>query len=237
MLQNIIQQASLTICPVITFNALTHKLQTLDFTETNKELTANIISDTGKFSHYINSKLHIAIDGTNARLGIGGYNEHRTVYSRSDVFNGSSPDEEPRRLHLGIDIWADAGTNVFAPLNGMVHSFAFNDQYGDYGATIILSHLINNFTFHSLYGHLALKDLNDLEEGKKISAGELIAHFGEPKENGHWPPHLHFQLIIDMEGKKGDYPGVCKFSEREKYLANCPDPDILLGMMQHAIHT
>ena len=62
-----------------------------------------------------------------------------------------------------------------------------------------------------------------------MRAGQLIAHFGEPHENGHWPPHLHFQLIIDMEGNKGDYQGVCKFSERDKYLANCPDPGLILG--------
>ena len=33
---------------------------------------------------------------------------------------------------------------------------------------------------------------------------------------------------------KGDYPGVCSISERKKYLANCPDPDAILGMMQYA---
>jgi len=35
-------------------------------------------------------------------------------------------------------------------------------------------------------------------------------------------------LIEDMQGLKGDYPGVCKFSERERYLANCPDPELIL---------
>ena len=217
---------------VVHFNKDQDKLLLLDFTNSNTGLTTDIVEDIALFSSYISKQLTTA----HANYGIGGYNEHRTVYSRSKVFDGPEPGEEPRRLHLGIDIWGDAGTNVFAPLDGMVHSFAFNDQYGDYGATIILSHQIDNFYFHSLYGHLALRDLNGLYEGKKISAGELIAHFGEPKENGHWPPHLHFQLIIDMEGKKGDYPGVCKFSEREKYLANCPDPDILLGMMQEAVN-
>jgi hypothetical protein len=52
-------------------------------------------------------------------------------------------------------------------------------------------------------------------------------------ENGHWPPHLHFQLIIDMGKAKGDYPGVCKYSEREKYLDNCPDPGFILSMVKH----
>jgi hypothetical protein len=56
-----------------------------------------------------------------------------------------------------------------------------------------------------------------------------------PQENGQWPPHLHFQVIIDMEFKKGDYPGVCKLNEKEKYLRNCPNPDLILQMMQYAI--
>jgi murein DD-endopeptidase MepM/ murein hydrolase activator NlpD len=216
--------------PVVLFDPATDKLLLFDFTVANKELTGDIVNDTAQFSKYINQKLQ----ATGSRFGIGGYNEHRTVYSRSKVFD-SAADEEPRRLHLGVDIWGNADTPVFAPIDGTIHSFAFNDQFGDYGTTIILHHEINGFSFHSLYGHLSLKDLEGLTEGKKIAAGELIAHFGEPNENGHWPPHLHFQLIIDMERNKGDYPGVCKYSEREKYLSNCPNPDLLLGMMQYGV--
>lgn len=216
--------------PVVNFDPSKDKLLLMDFTKANKELTPEITDDTTRFSHYINSRLQ----ASHSRLGIGGYNEHRTVYSRSKVFGSTDTNEESRRLHLGIDIWANAGTPVFAPLDGLVHSFAFNDQFGDYGATIILSHEIDGFSFHSLYGHLSLKDLDGLAEGQPVKAGREIAHFGEPEENGHWPPHLHFQLIIDMEGNKGDYPGVCKVSEREKYLSNCPDPDLILGMMRYA---
>jgi murein DD-endopeptidase MepM/ murein hydrolase activator NlpD len=212
---------------IVPFNPATDKLLLLDFTSANEELTDEIVNDTPLFSAYINQKIKSA----NATYGIGGYDEHRTVYSRSKVFDTG---EEPRRLHLGIDIWGDAGTPVYAPLDGTVHSFAFNDAYGDYGATIILQHKTENNFFHTLYGHLSLKDLENLAEGKSIKAGDEIAHFGEPHENGYWPPHLHFQMIIDMKEMKGDYPGVCKFSEREMYLKNCPDPDILLGMMNYA---
>lgn len=206
---------------IVPFNPSTDQLIKLDFTANNTELTDEIVNDTALFSDYINQKIK------SHTYGIGGYDEHRTVYSRSKVFDSA---EEPRRLHLGIDIWGKAGTPVYAPLDGTVHSFAFNDQYGDYGATIILAHK----DFHSLYGHLSLRDLEGLYEGKPIKAGGLIAHFGEPQENGHWPPHLHFQLINDMNGMKGDYPGVCRFSERKKYLENCPDPNRVLKMMEYA---
>ncbi len=219
---------SIDIATVVPYHPVSDKLLLLDFTEANQALTAEIVEDIDLFSAYVSKQLTDAA----ATYGIGGYNEHRNVYSRSKVFDAQDPGEEPRRLHLGIDIWGEAGTPVLAPVDGRIHSFAFNDQYGDYGATIILYHEWNDVSFHSLYGHLSLKDLDGLTEGKKIKAGELIAHFGEPKENGHWPPHLHFQLIMDMEGKRGDYLGVCKFSEREKYLENCPDPDMILGMMK-----
>jgi murein DD-endopeptidase MepM/ murein hydrolase activator NlpD len=76
--------------------------------------------------------------------------------------------------------------------------------------------------------------LKNLREGDNVKKGDVIAEFGIPIENGHWPPHLHFQIIIDMGDYRGDYPGVCAFSEREKYLQNCPDPDIILQLLHHA---
>ncbi|HEU4633518.1 MAG TPA: peptidoglycan DD-metalloendopeptidase family protein [Flavisolibacter sp.] len=198
----------------------------LDFTESNRELTGEILKDTNRFTRYINSKL--AVSG--AKYGIGGYNEHRTIYSRSHVFDGA----EPRRLHLGIDIWGRPYTKIMAPFDGIVHSFAFNNAFGDYGATIILTHNLDGMTFHTLYGHLSLNSLKNLNEGQHIRKGDVFTEFGIPFENGQWPPHLHFQLILDMQGLKGDYPGVCQYSEGDQYLNNCPDPDLILGMMHLA---
>jgi len=138
--------------------------------------------------------------------------------------------EEPRRLHLGIDVWGPAGTRVMSPLDGIIHSFAFNNNDSDYGATLILTHQLAGIGFHTLYGHLSLNSLKNLYEGKNISKGEVIGEFGMRFENGNWPPHLHFQLIRDMQGWRGDYPGVCRFSERATWMANCPDPDLILQL-------
>jgi murein DD-endopeptidase MepM/ murein hydrolase activator NlpD len=228
--ENTIRKYQSTFHPVVKVDHATEKLLLLDFTEKNKELTSNIIEDTQRFTSYLDHKLQAA----NARLGIGGYDENRTVYNRSKLFDSLQPGEEPRRLHLGVDIWGQAGTPVYAFMGGMVHSFAFNDHYGDYGATLILLHQLDGLPFYTLYGHVSLRDIQKLSSGQYISIGQEIAHFGEPAENGHWPPHLHFQVILDMELKEGDYPGVCKYSEREKYLANCPDPDLILQLMQYA---
>lgn len=201
----------------------------MDFTAANTALTDEILCDTGLFSKYVEDQLQSA----GAKYGIGGYNEHRTIYSRSHVFD--TPDgEEPRRLHLGTDIWGAAGTPVYAPLPATVHSVGFNAAFGDYGATLILQHDVAGAIFHTLYGHLSLHSIEDKKEGQTIERGDWIAAFGEPAENGHWPPHLHFQIIIDMQDWKGDYPGVCKYSERQPYLTNCPDPDLILNMMHDA---
>ncbi|HEV8287011.1 MAG TPA: peptidoglycan DD-metalloendopeptidase family protein [Chitinophagaceae bacterium] len=211
---------------VVPFDSAKEKLLLLDFTKNNQEIFENIVDNTQKFSNYVNQKLQTA----QARYGIGGYNEYRELYSRSKVFDS---DDEPRRLHLGIDIWGRPYTAVMSPLDGIVHSFAFNNNFGDYGPTIILSHNLEGLAFHTLYGHLSLNSIKNLREGGNVKKGDVIGEFGIPMENGQWPPHLHFQIIIDIGEYRGDYPGVCKYSEKEKYLENCPDPDLILGMMKY----
>ena len=230
---NVIKNNQQRFHPVVPFDPIKDKLLKLDFTKNNPEITDDILNDTAKFSSYINGKIYTA----NAKYGIGGYGEHRTVYSRSKIFDADKTGEEPRRVHLGIDIWGKPYTKVMAPLDGIIHSYAFNDGFGNYGATIILSHFLNEFTFYTLYGHLSLSSIKNIHEGDKLNAGDVFAEFGISIENGHWPPHLHFQIIFDIGEWKGDYPGVCKYSEREKYLDNCPDPDLILQMMNTAKST
>ncbi len=227
-LENALVKNAAAFHPVVKFDAARERLLRFNFTETNRDLNKTVVSDTRLLSDHINMQLRNA----QASFGIGGYAENRTLYRRSALFSG----EEERTLHLGIDIWGPAGTPVYAPLGGMVHSFAFNNNFGDYGATIILLHQLETIPFYTLYGHLSLKDISALKQGAYITRGEVIGHFGEPTENGDWPPHLHFQVIHDIELKEGDYPGVCRLSEKEWYLKNCPDPDLILNMMQYS-HT
>jgi murein DD-endopeptidase MepM/ murein hydrolase activator NlpD len=212
---------TINICPVVDFDREKDKLFAFDLTSNNTELTPAVLDDTDVFSKWITDKLA----EKNCKYGIGGYNEHRTIYSRSSHFNG---EEEPRRLHLGVDIWGIAGTPVYNFYDAEVHGFKFNDHFGDYGSTIILKYRIKELIFYGLYGHLNLAALEGLSKGMFIPAGSHFADFGKKEENGYWPPHLHFQLIFDMQGKIGDYHGVCKYSERQVYLSNCPDPNIIL---------
>lgn len=195
----------------------------LDLSGENGELTPEVFGNTPLFSEYIESKIR----QSGARYGIGGYLENRKVYARSRVFDATIGHEEPRTLHLGLDIWGEAGTPVMAPYGGIVHSIGNHPEYGNYGATIILQHHLSHHTFFTLYGHLAFSDLTT-KTGKEVVGGEVFAHFGMPDENGHWPPHLHFQIIEDLEGYAGDYPGVCTLSRRQYFAANCPDAECMV---------
>lgn len=217
----ILQQHKLNFHPVIKIDD-ERKIIPLDFTLANTEISEELIADTKKFSSYIKRIL----DDAEAAYGIGGYNEDRPMYKRSKLFAG----EHARSLHLGVDIWGPQGTAVYAPLGGMVHSFAFNNNFGDYGATIILQHQLETKAFYTLYGHLALSDLAEMRKGKFVTRGEVIGHFGPPEENGDWPPHLHFQVIEDIGFYEGDYPGVCSVHEAAKYLANSPDAHLMLNL-------
>ncbi|MDF2434201.1 MAG: peptidoglycan LD-endopeptidase LytH [Mucilaginibacter sp.] len=206
---------------VVDFNAVTDRLYHFDFTAGNIDLNGDIFNETEKFNRWVTQKLQ----SHTCKYGIGGYMEHRTIYARSMHFN---TDDEPRRLHLGVDIWGDAETAVYAPLKGIVHSFKDNNNFGDYGPAIILEHHLEGLTLYSLYGHLSRSSLAGLTVGMPINKDQQIGTFGNMTENGNWPPHLHFQLMFDIEGKSGDYPGVCRYSEKDKYQENIPDPQIIL---------
>jgi peptidoglycan LD-endopeptidase LytH len=227
-LTEILKNSRSQFCPVVPFTAGKDKLCAMDLTARNTSLSSHILDDIDMFTAYINDELK----KNNARYGIGGYDELREVYAASTVFDGSEGNA-PRRLHLGTDIWGKHYTPVMAPLPGIIHSYKFNNRKGDYGATIILTHNLQQFSFYTLYGHLSLSSISDIEEGRRIDAGEIFAEFGIPSENGQWPPHLHFQLIIDIGEWKGDYPGVCAEQEKKKWLSNSPDPDLVLGMNKY----
>lgn len=208
--------------PLVPFDLNSDKVLVLNLTASNKDLAEIDLRDTATFNQYIFGLLASA----GAEVGIGGYNEDRYVYHRSLQFAGDSI--HPRTIHLGVDIWAPANTPVYAPLDGHVHSFQNNAVFGDYGPTIILEHHYNHTTFYTLYGHLSEESIKDLHKGQPIIKGQEIAKFGDFPINGDWPPHLHFQIITNLLGKEGDFPGVCSSIDREMYLNICPNPNLLL---------
>lgn len=193
----------------------------LDLSASNEELKNFDITDPKICQQYIDTVLK----RNNAKVAYGGYLEKRNLYDDKSSFSSKS---NPRNIHLGIDFWTKAGTKVITPLKGKVHSFQNNTTIGDYGPTIILQHQFKDFTFHTLYGHLSLESLENIHVGQLFERGTALAWLGIPDINVNYAPHLHFQIIIDMGGKYGDYPGVCSQENLGFYRQNCPDPNLLL---------
>ena len=165
---------------------------------------------------------------------IGKYDERRPNMYTTPLFGGV------RNHHVGLDIGAPVGTEVFAFAPGKIHSFGINDEDGSYGPTIITEHTVSLpvavgssqkdelKTFWVLYGHLRLDSLDGLEVGQTFSVGQRLAFIGAEHENGGWPPHLHLQ--ISLKKPVGyDLPGVVSEEERLQALKDYPDSRLIVG--------
>lgn len=194
----------------------------IDLSITSNLLAANKPKTANEYEELITDYLH----KNKAKVAFGGYCEHRNLYERSTVFNNQNTEE--RNIHIGLDLWIQAGTPVLAALDGKVHSFQYNNNFGDYGPTIILEHDLNNHKFYTLYGHLSLESIAKLQRNQIFKKGETLATLGDASVNGDYAPHLHFQIILDMQNYEGDYPGVCNINALPFYKKNCPDPNLLL---------
>ncbi len=172
------------------------------------------------------------MESAKADAGIGRYNEARQVYTADQFIVDFDEMPERRTIHLGMDVFLPAGSPVFAPLQGKVHSFRNNTLPLDYGPCIILEHATEDTgqAFYTLYGHLSVDSLTGLYDGKPIEKGERFASLGDPSVNGGWPPHLHFQIVTDMLGNKGDFPGVGGPGQRNVWQSLSPDPNVILGV-------
>jgi len=168
-------------------------------------------------------------------VAVGRYDEPRLLYVAPAFAAGPRPTDEHRTIHIGLDLFAEAGTPVFAPLRGTVHAYADNASPQDYGPVIILRHETDGLDgavtqFFTLYGHLSRESLRWLNVGRRVEAGEQIATLGDPSVNGGWTPHLHLQIITDLLDLGTDFPGVGRASQRAVWTAFCPDPNHIVGI-------
>jgi 4-aminobutyrate aminotransferase-like enzyme/Ser/Thr protein kinase RdoA (MazF antagonist) len=169
-----------------------------------------------------------AMRSANVKLAIGRYDEPRLIYTAPEFGSDADSVAEHRTIHLGLDLFAQVGTPVFAPLNGIVRAWADNESPQDYGPVIVLRHQTDDGAeFFTLYGHLSRKSLDKLTVGREVKAGEKIATLGPAAVNGGWTPHLHFQIVTDLLQLDTNFPGVARASQRSVWRALCPDPNLL----------
>lgn len=176
-------------------------------------------------------RIRAAVREAHASIAIGRYNEARAVYTSTLFGNSSNPTEERRTIHLGMDLFAEPGTPVFAPFDAAIHAYAENLAPFDYGPVIILRHSAGDeLEFFTLYGHLSRESLSSLQVGERVARGQRFARIGSAEENGGWSPHLHFQIVLDLLELSTDFPGVSMHSQREVFSGISPDPNLIFGI-------
>ncbi|MHA1949627.1 MAG: aminotransferase class III-fold pyridoxal phosphate-dependent enzyme [Candidatus Thorarchaeota archaeon] len=183
------------------------------------------LADHQAFGKLISEKLSAA----DVNIGIGRYHEPRLIYS-GDQYIASGG--ESRTVHIATDLFVESGIPVLSVYDGVVHSFQDNARPYDNGPTIVIEHNTDQDgpPFYILYSHMTRDSLEGLAIGTPVKKGEQIGKVGKYPDNGGWPPHLHFQLIVDMMDQKGDLFGVAPSSKRDVWLSICPDPNLILGI-------
>ncbi|MFW9797735.1 MAG: aminotransferase class III-fold pyridoxal phosphate-dependent enzyme [Candidatus Thorarchaeota archaeon] len=181
------------------------------------------LADHQQFGNLVKKKQ----DAAGVDVGIGRYNEARLIYSGEQYLE---PGNENRTIHLANDLFVESGTPVYSIYDGVIHSFQDNARPLDNGPTIVVEYktTTDGPSFYVLYSHMTRDSLDGLFVGKPVKKGEQIGNVGQYPDNGGWPPHLHFQLIVDMLGNEGDLFGVAPPSKRDVWLSICPDPNLIL---------
>lgn len=157
--------------------------------------------------------------------GIGRYDEKRPGMYGAKLFSSA---DGARDVHMGIDLGAPAGTEVFAFDDGEIFLFGENPADGDYGPTLVTRHSLDGRPLWVLLGHLSRRSLEGKRVGARFARGDVLGWIGERDENGGWNPHVHVQLAWSAP-ELPDLPGVVTDANRETARALYPDPRIILG--------
>jgi 4-aminobutyrate aminotransferase-like enzyme/Ser/Thr protein kinase RdoA (MazF antagonist) len=179
----------------------------------------------------LTEKIFGAMKSAGTQVGVGRYNEARPLYDSPLFGDTANPMAERRTIHLGMDLFVEPGTVLRAPLEGVVHVLANNTAPQDYGPLVILRHETGDGEeFFTLYGHLSTQTLEGLKTGQRVKRGQEFACVGTAAENGGWPAHVHFQIVLDLLDLGANFPGVAFASERAVWTSFSPDPNLLLGI-------
>ena len=150
----------------------------------------------------------------------GGYDEVRPNVYTTELFGGN------RNVHIGVDFCAPVDTSIQSFADGVIDSLGYNAADGDYGHVIVVRY--SELRIWALYGHLSAASIVGKAEGDAVAKGETIAWIGSEIDNGGWPPHLHFQLVITRPPTH-DMPGVVTAADRADALKKYPDPRLVCG--------
>lgn len=164
---------------------------------------------------------------TGASAGIGRHDEARFAPDAYQSIGVEQPVDELATVHLGVDVFVSAGTQVQAPLAGVVHAVAVQD--GE--ACVVLHHEPAGAPdFLTLYRHLHAGSVGALAEGQQVARGQALGKVAVSAQNGGEPAHIHFQIALELLDRGADFPRRVAVAERAVWTALSPDPNLILGI-------
>jgi 4-aminobutyrate aminotransferase-like enzyme/Ser/Thr protein kinase RdoA (MazF antagonist) len=128
-------------------------------------------------------------------------------------------EHEPDNVHLGIDVFAAAGTAVHAPLAGVV------EDTGIAGVDLVLRHEpAEGVDFRTLYTGLSV----EVSAGERVAPHGLLGHVAADTDD-RLPPRVRVQIATVPLGEWSAVPIAVTHSDRGVWEALFPDPTPLLG--------
>ena len=187
-----------------------------------KLATAPLLADMGEVAALDLSTTSVALDGTAigdpAAVGdlvrgavaggarpVGRWGEGRLVDTRLDAM------DEAATVHLGIDVFADAGTPVHAPVGGRVRLRAGRPRHRRH-----------------LRPRASTASTRRSGSGTEVAAGDVVGAVASAGPDG-LPPHVHVQRVA-VPGLDAPAARASRRSPRP-WLELCPDPSSLLGFL------
>ncbi len=189
-------------------------------------VAATIANDTMRADQeYANQRTREGFD-----VGVGRWGERRAIYA-APAFASRLIKGARRDTHLGLDLFAVAGTPLHTPLRARVIATANVQTPQDYGGVVMLEHQgPDNLLFRTLWGHLDPSSIAHLRPSDSLEAGASFAELGNATVNGGWVPHLHLQLVLTAEDDPADVIGVGESELMGLWESLYPSPYALAGM-------
>ena len=168
----------------------------IDLSTTSPALDGEAIGDPGAATPLLDAAEAVGC------MAVGRWGEGRLVDTVLDSRH------EPATVHLGVDLFAPAGTPVHAPVGGRV-------RLVDHGVVI------------AGVDDLRLIGLAPaVEEGREIAPGTPVGTVAATGPDG-LPPHVHVQRVV-VQGL--DAPTRSVPSDASAWLRLCPEPSAILGL-------
>jgi murein DD-endopeptidase MepM/ murein hydrolase activator NlpD len=129
----------------------------------------------------------------------GGYLE-----DRSPFFDDRH--DSKLRIHIGVDMWAPAGTKITFPHDAIVRFARIaTATRGGGGGRVDLQY--KDYVY--IFGHLVEPTL---KEGDIFRGGDIVGRLAPRELNGGWMPHLHIQKM------EADWYDGCDPNEIDAYF-------------------